>query len=254
MGEEIMNGFFRQMLTMGAGTALMVAAGVSAGAQSQSSATDSSAQAQHTIQMVQAVAWLDHTLDAKKAKQGDLVTAKLQKDVNIPQQQALPKNTELEGHVDQVQASEHKGDSTVVVTFDKAKLKNGQEVPIKATVIAIEEPAYMQQQAAGATPAGEMPAGGGGGVPSGTTRGGGATPGGTAAPTAPAQQPMDATTQPSGMQQHAQRNGVPGVMLQSDIHQQASATFTSKGRNVHIPDGTQMDVALAVVPAGVRIQ
>ncbi len=59
---------------------------------------------------------------------------------------------------------------------------------------------------------------------------------------------------PSVRQQQAQRNGVPGVMLQSDIHQQTSATFTSKGQNVHLPDGTQMDVALAVVPAGVRIQ
>lgn len=208
--------------------------------------------------MVQVAASLDHTLDAKKAKQGEVVTAKLQKDVQIPQEQALPKNTELEGHVDQVQPSEHKGDSTVVVTFDKAKLKGGQEVPIKATVLAIAEPAYMQQQQA----AMGQPAGGGapaaGGMPAGGAAPGGGAARGDTAPSAPAPQaapmeaPNQATNEPPNPQ--VEHNGVPGVMLQSDIHQPTSATFTSKGRNVHIPDGTQMDVALAVIPTGVRVQ
>ncbi len=251
-----MNALVRQLLMAGAGSALIVVAGAPAGAQAQSPAADTSSQPQHTIQMVQTLASLDHTLDAKKAKQGEPVTAKLQKDVNIPQQQALPKNTVLEGHVDQVQPSENKGDSTVVVTFDKAKLKSGQEVSIKATVLAIAQPAYMQQQAMGEAPGGAMPAAsGGGGVPSGAPQGGGATAGGAGASSAPAPQaaPMPAPDQPSTSQQ-PQRNGVPGVTLQSDIHQQNSATFTSKGKNVHIPDGTQMDFALAVIPAGVKIQ
>lgn len=167
-----MNALVRQLLMAGAGSALIVVAGAPAGAQAQSPAADTSSQPQHTIQMVQTLASLDHTLDAKKAKQGEPVTAKLQKDVNIPQQQALPKNTVLEGHVDQVQPSENKGDSTVVVTFDKAKLKSGQEVSIKATVLAIAQPAYMQQQAMGEAPGGAMPAAsGGGGVPSRGTSG-----------------------------------------------------------------------------------
>ncbi|HEX3986703.1 MAG TPA: hypothetical protein VHX13_08860 [Acidobacteriaceae bacterium] len=248
-----MNGFVRQWLAAGAGTALMVVAGAPAGAQSQSTAVNNSTQPQHTIQMVQALASLDHTLDAKKDKQGEVVTAKLQKDVNSPDQ-ALPKNTVLEGHVDQVQASEHKGDSTLVVTFDKAKLKSGKEVAIKATVLAIAEPASMQQPTGAAAP-GEMPAAGGGGgsMAGGARQGGGASSGGTA-PSSPPPQPMEATAPSTGIQQPAQHNGVPGVTLQSDIHQQASATFTSKGKNVHIPDGTQMDVALAVIPAGVRLQ
>jgi hypothetical protein len=28
----------------------------------------------------------------------------------------------------------------------------------------------------------------------------------------------------------------------------------SKGKNVHVPDGTQMQVALAIIPAGVKLQ
>jgi hypothetical protein len=250
-----MNSISRQLLAAGAGAAFIGLTGLPAAAQSPADGT-SSAQPQHTIQMVQAVASLDHSLDAKKVKQGDVVTAKLQKDVKIPQEQGLPKNTVLEGHVDQVQASEHKSDSTVVVTFDKAKLKGGQEVPIKATVLAMAEPAYMQQQAAGQPPAGGVPAGtgvpaaGGGGAPQGA---GGATPGGTA-PSAPPPQPMEPAPQASGTSQQAQQNGVPGVTLQSDIHQKTSATFTSKGKNVHIPDGTEMEVAVAVIPTGVHIQ
>jgi len=244
-----MHAFVRQLLAGGAGAALIVVAGLPAGAQSGDPAA--SAQPQHTLQMVPALASLDHTLDAKKAKQGDPVTAKIQKDVKISQEQILPKNTVLEGHVDQVEPSVHRSDSTVVVTFDKAKLKSGEELPIKATVMEIAEPVSMMQQPAGESAGSGMP-GGGGSMPSGgAPRGGGAAP--STSQSEPAPQPMEPSSQPSAMQP-AQRNGVPGVMLQSDIHQQASATFTSKGRNVHLPDGTQMDVALAVIPAGTQIQ
>ncbi|MGA7522657.1 MAG: hypothetical protein WBW84_09245 [Acidobacteriaceae bacterium] len=238
----------RQLLAGAAGAALMVAAGAAAGAQGQNSAAESSAQSQSTIQMVPALVELEHTLDAKKAKRGDPVTAKLQRDVNLPQQ-ALPKNTVLEGHVDQVQASEHKSDSTVVVTFDKVKLKSGEELAIKATVLAIAEPAYMLQlpnaQAGGAAPsAGNGPVRS---APPEATAGSAAESAGSA--------PNPDTGMPNqGSQQQPQRNGVPGVTLQSDIHQAASATFTSKGKNVHLPDEMQMDVALAVIPAGVHIQ
>jgi hypothetical protein len=147
--------------------------------QPQSAPAGAQPQQQKTIQMVQAQAQLDKTIDAKKAKQGDPVTAKLVADVQIPDGQPLPKNTVLEGHVDQVTASEHKSDSTVVVTFDKAKLKDGQEVPIKATILAMAAPALMTPEAGGGgAPAGGggMPSGGGGGMASGG--GGGAARGG----------------------------------------------------------------------------
>lgn len=253
----------RHLLAAGAGAAFLAVAGAAAGAQSPSSSAGSSAQPQRTIQMIPALATLDHTLDAKKAKQGEAVTAKLEKDVDSAQQ-TLPKNTVLEGHVDQVQPSEHKSDSTVVVTFDKAKLKGGKEVPIKATVLAIAQPAYLQSASMGQPAGGGMPAGGGASAGGGgMARGGaaptgGATPSGTT-PNAPAEQqpmaapnPNQAANAPSNGQ--VQQNGVPGVKLQSDIHQKASATFTSRGKNVHLPDGTQIDIALAVIPAGVRLQ
>jgi len=256
-----MNRAIRQGLAMGAGAALAWCIGAGAWAQGASAgaSADNSAQGK-TLQMVPAVAELSKTIDAKKAKQGDLVTAKLEKDVQIPDAQNLPKNTVLEGHVDQAQASENKGDSTVVVTFDKAKLKNGQELPIKATVVAVSEPALMQQNQSGGAPGGDSMPAGGGGAPMPSGGGGGAQGGGGSAgaastpppqPSAAAAMPEPGAGQPS--QQNA-RNGVPGVTLQSDIHQQNSATFTSKGKNVHVPSGTEMEVALTVVPAGVKLQ
>lgn len=182
------------------------------------------------------------------------MTAKLQENVPIPNEQTLPKNTVLEGHVDQVQPSQNKGDSTVVVTFDKARLKTGQELPIKATVVAISEPILAQEQngQGGGVPADQ------GAMPASAPQGGGGG-GGAGANSMPAAQPQEPTgpaeaSPQSNPQQSAQKNGVPGVSLQSDIHQHSSATFTSKGKNVHVPDGTQMEVALAVIPPGVHLQ
>jgi hypothetical protein len=47
---------------------------------------------------------------------------------------------------------------------------------------------------------------------------------------------------------------MPDVQLKSDIHQQSSATFLGSGKNVHIPDGTLMEVALTIIPPGTHLQ
>jgi hypothetical protein len=229
---------------------------------SQSEASGATAQqpAQKTIQLVAAKASLDKTLDAKKAKQGDSVTAKLQQDVQIPGAQNLPKNTELTGHIDQVEASQHKSDSTIVLTFDHARLKDGQLLPIKATVMAIAQPVNMaqqQQQSGGGAAMPSAPAGAGGGAPmasSGGSPSGAGQAGGASAPPMNAPQSSMPSSDNQQQQQQPQQNGVPGVALKSDIHDTNSATFTSQGKNVHLDDGTQMAFAVAVIPAGVKVQ
>ena len=255
-----MDSRFRYLLAIGTSAAAMLLAGAPAFGQSQAPPTtqpqtqsqapeaQSASQPQKTIQMVQAQASLDHTLDAKKAQQGEAVTAKLSEKVQIPNAQELPRNTVLEGHVDQVKPSEHKSNSVLVVTFDKAKLKDGQELPIKATVLAVSEPSLVQQEQAASGAAPGNPS-----VPMSTpSPQGGVGPGGT--PTSGPAQPMDMPQASSSSQHQAQRNGVPGVTLQSDIHGSTSATFTSQGKNVRVPDGTQMEFAIAVIPPGVKIQ
>lgn len=240
-------------------------------APTQATPTQSAAQPAHrTLQMVQAQAQLDKTIDSKKAKQGDPVTAKLVADVKVPDAQPLPKNTVLEGHVDQVTASDHKSDSTMVVTFDKAKLKDGQEVPIKATILAMAEPSLMSPDAGGGggggAPAGGSMApaggGGGGGMAGGGGGGGarGSSGGGSAGASSPPPQAAPSGGMPDagggspGQQQPTGNSNVPDVTLTSDIHQHNSATFTGKGKNVHVPDGTQMELAIGVIPPGVTVQ
>lgn len=183
----------------------------------QSGAVASDA-APNTIQMVPAAAMLAKALDTKKAKQGDPVLAKLEQPL-MTGNLNLPKDTELVGQVDQVTASLHKSDSMIVVTFNQVKLKNGQMVPVKATVLQL------------APPVSAIPAGVDGSSPAG-------------GPSGDSQQGSGA----SGW------GGLPGVTLKSDIHDQNSGTFASKGKNVHLPDGTQMEIAVAQVPVGVQIR
>jgi hypothetical protein len=232
--------------------ALAVAAVIpSVGGAQETIAPPADSAPQKNIQLVGARASLSKGLDAKKAKQGDTVTAKLQDDVKASDTQALPKNTVLLGHVDQVQASQNKGDSSVQVTFDKAQLKNGQQIPIKATIMQIAPPpnAIALNDASGgggapsALPSGRTPSSGAG------SSGGGGTQATPAAPQSAASSLPDAS-----QQQSAQQAGVAGVNLQSDIHEQNSGTFTSKGKNVHLADGTQMQMAVAVIPANTQIK
>ena len=285
-----MNRYIRHSMAMGAGLALALCGGAVVLAQTPISATQAPpaptqaspgtaqtetpsatvsagqqaaqpqpAPSQPTIQMVQAQAELSTSLDAKKATQGESVKAKLEQNVQIPGAQELPKNTVLEGHVDQVTASQNKGDSTMVVTFDKAKLKDGQELNIKATVIALSEPAMATEQGGGSPAAGGMPSGGG--APMAGGGGGGASgergsSGASSTPSMPsnASQSMNTPGADSGGPGQQQGTGVPDVTLTSSIHEHTSATLTSKGRNVHVPDGTQMQIAIAVIPAGVKVQ
>lgn len=86
-----------------------------------------------TTQLVEGNAQLESPLNAKSAKQGDVVTAKLTSSVKA-QGIELPRGTKLVGHVDQVSASDAKNPSKLVLTFDKAQLKDGKEIAIKSTI------------------------------------------------------------------------------------------------------------------------
>jgi len=189
-----------------------------------------------TLQMASARVWLNKSLDAKKARQGDAVTVKLLDDVKIPNSSELPKNTILLGHIDTVQPSMNKGDSAIQVTFDKAQMKDGQQLPIKVTIMQIYPPP-------------------GNGIP-----GGGSLPPDQLAPTptgaAAARNPGSAAPPPGSPTTQGGRTSedVNGVVLKSDVHESASGTFTSKGRNVYLGSGTEMQMAVLVVPAGSEIK
>jgi len=215
------------------------------GAQESASATQ--APATRRIEMVPAKAELQKGLNAKKLKPGEPVTAKLEQTVNLPNEPALARNTVLVGQVDAVVASQHHSNSKITVTFSQAKLKDGVMLPVKVTVMQVASPAELTETADGAA----MPAGGA--APESAPSAGGGRPGpGAAMQSAP--QPMNTEPATQGAAAASDRNGVPGVMLQSDIHQPTSATFLAKGRNVDVPGGTLMQLAIAYVPKGVQVR
>ncbi len=77
-------------------------------------------------------------VDAKKAKQGDEVTAKSAQNVVSNGSVVIPRGTKLVGHVTDAKPKD-KGESqsSIGIAFDKAVLKNGQEMPLQATIRAI---------------------------------------------------------------------------------------------------------------------
>lgn len=167
------------------------------------------------IKMIMVQADLSKTLDAKKIKVGDPVTAKLVYEAKFSDGTTLPRNTALTGHVDRVQPSENKSDSLIQITLDKALLKGGKVIPIKATIMklhALVSPFASIQ--GGDTGTSVSPA--------------------SAAP---------------GAAQTGQTGGINGVTLQCDVEEPYSAIFQSSRRNVRLSGGTEMDIAVAELPA-----
>ncbi len=84
---------------------------------------------------------LSKSVDAKKAKVGDKIEAKLPADVLSHGKVAIPRNTKIIGHVTEVKAhSKESPDSRVGIAIDRMVMKDGREVPIEAAVQAIGRP------------------------------------------------------------------------------------------------------------------
>lgn len=121
-------------------------------------------------------ATLTHSLDAKKNKPGDAVEARTTQDVKENGKVVIPKGTRLVGHVTRAQArGAGQSESVLGVTFDRAELRNGQELSLSnATIQAVA----ASQNAAQATADNDAMVGGGavtGTAGSGAAMGGGLT-------------------------------------------------------------------------------
>ena len=83
-------------------------------------------------------ATLTTSVDSRKAKPGDEVTARTTENVRADGKTVLPKKTKLIGHVTQASAR-GKGDaaSALGIAFDRAILKDGKEVPLNLTIQAL---------------------------------------------------------------------------------------------------------------------
>lgn len=118
--------------------AMMVMGSVARAQQSAQVGTDAAAGGLTLAPGTTLNAVLNGSIDSKKAKVGDAVTAHTTEALNSGGKIAVPKGAKLLGHVTEALAR-GKGDaeSEVGIKFDKAVMKKGEEVPLSLWIRAI---------------------------------------------------------------------------------------------------------------------
>src|SRR5258707_7380346 len=147
----------------------------SGAAASSNTSTSTSAKAGHSSASLSGGTAMNATLsqpvDAKKNKPGDQVTAKTTEASKSEGKVVIPKGSKLIGHVTECkQRSKEEKESALGIVFDKAMLKNGEEIPLNVTIRALG----AAQTAAASSVGGDELSGGGGAVGSARASGGGA--------------------------------------------------------------------------------
>jgi hypothetical protein len=84
---------------------------------------------------------LSKSLDAKKLKANDKFEARTVMDLLAHGHIVIPRNTKIIGHVTEAKAHSKQSPGAVVgITFDKALMKDGRELPLQAAVQAVGRP------------------------------------------------------------------------------------------------------------------
>jgi hypothetical protein len=85
-------------------------------------------------------ATLERSVDARRAKPGDEVTAKMNEDYTTASGVTIPRGSRLVGRVSEARGharGESGAASQLGIVFDKAELPDGREVPMRATIQAL---------------------------------------------------------------------------------------------------------------------
>jgi hypothetical protein len=219
---------------------------------------------------------LSQPVDAKKNKPGDTITARTTESTKSNGKVLIPRGTKLVGHVTEAKArTKGESESALGIVFDKAILKNGQEIPLNVSVQAlaasqsaavrlmggddVSTGGSMAGGAAGRTSSGSAgalggvrsTAGGATGTVTNTAANVGSTAGGTASGAVNSTSSVAGTHGASGGLNSAGRLtsnsqgvfGVEGVNLNSATSAAGgaqSSVLTSTTRNVHLDSGTQL--------------
>src|SRR3981189_1085077 len=94
---------------------------------------------------------LSSPIDSKKCKPGDPVNARPTEGATSEGKTVIPKGSKLVGHVTEASArAKGKSESSLGIVFDKAILKNGQEIPLNNVTIQAIASAQSSAPAAGA--------------------------------------------------------------------------------------------------------
>jgi hypothetical protein len=194
---------------------------------------------------------LTKTVDAKKAKTGDPVTAKVAQDLkNSGGGLIMAKDTELMGHITEAQPrNKEQKESQLGISFDRAVMKNGSEMPLRMSIQAIigaENNAPQDQSSGSGGAAQPSTAAGTSSSPGRGMSGGGSAPA-SQLPSGGANSAPDSTTTRSSPtsrpQITAQTQGVIGI---SNLKLEAASTpaqgslLSSEKNNVKLENGTMM--------------
>src|SRR6267143_1209798 len=189
---------------------------------------------------------LSKSIDARRIKSGDKIEAKTTMDLLAHGQIVIPRDTKVIGHVTEAKPrSKESPESLVGVTFDRIALKDGRELPVRASVQAIGRSLHGLP-VPGNEPAGRAPMD----AASANNPDGRGTMGGPSRRGGPPSYPASNTPElPSGtavsggsagsvLGPHSQ--GVVGMKgLQLSTSGQASVVI-SNSNNVHLDSGTQL--------------
>ena len=238
---------------------------VSTGAQSVANANAQAAAGANPSVSLSSETTLDAELtkavDARKAKPGDQVTARLRKDVRQDSQILLHRGTKLIGHVTRAQAKANgQANSQLGIIFDRAELKDGQGMDLHAAIQALAPPTYGVYDQSGMSDMGASPSAGenrsgatpgaGGGVPGMGSPAGGATrdagsamagaqgAGGTNSDTGPS-----AGRSAAGTLNPSSRGaiGIPGVQISNELSNNTNGTvLVSNDKDIRLNSGTQL--------------
>lgn len=217
---------------------------------------------------------LTKKIDSKNAKLGDEVTARTTSTARLSDGTKLEKGTRLIGKVTDVQAklADQKA-SRLAFMFDRAVLRNGSVIPIRATVMSLAAPAAMSASAedgsemgagAGPAPVSAMASSGGRASGGGLLGGGGGAVRGAGnavvnttngISTTASRDTLGATTNTittAGTTNLSQMNQItghvtnmPGVNLSSGGSTKESAVLNADGKNIALASGTQMTLSIS---------
>lgn len=192
---------------------------------------------------------LTKTVDAKKAKTGDEVVAKVTQDMKTSTGEVLvAKDTKVFGKVTEAQPrSKEQKESQLAIAFDHAVTKDGTNLQLPMSIQAIVGPQNNQaaegggDQGAAPPPSGGAPSSGGGGR---STMAGGSTPPPGASPSAAAGAPPSDNAQAANGGRppiNAQTTGVIGlsnINLSPNSNATQGSVVTSEKNNVKLESGT----------------
>ncbi len=170
---------------------------------------------------------LTKSLDSKKLKEGEVVTARIAADLRMKDGTDIPRGSKVTGHVTEAK-SRSKGDpqSALGIVFDKISLPGGKEMAIKGEIQAVAPNPNAGIQDTG--------------VPARLPSAGEGTGAGTSAPPPPN---SPTSQQPGRPLLNAQSKGVIGI---HNLELGENSVLISNGKNVSLDSGTQMMLQVEV--------